>query len=220
MIKIKNLTGLYKKGATEIKALDDLTLDIAEGEFATIQGPSGSGKTTLLMTLGTMLQPATGQVLVRNHNVYALPTGQRNRFRATHIGFVFQMFHLVPYLSVFDNIMLAAVKQDGRTRARAQTLLHEFGLRHRSTHRPEQLSTGEKQRTAIARALLNDPPLILADEPTGNLDPENAGIVLDHLREIHKTGRTIVLVTHGQEAERLATQQIRLKRGKLVGQSL
>ncbi|MCP4449849.1 MAG: ABC transporter ATP-binding protein [Planctomycetes bacterium] len=216
MIKINNLTGTYRKGATEIKALDDLTLDIAEGEFATIQGPSGSGKTTLLMTLGTMLQPASGQVVVQNQNVYALSQGQRNRFRAAHIGFVFQMFHLVPYLSVFDNIMLAAVKQNTTTRARAQTLLYEFGLWHRSTHRPEQLSTGEKQRTAIARALLNDPPLILADEPTGNLDPENARIVLDHLQEIHKTGCTIVVVTHGQEIECLATQHIRLVQGRLA----
>jgi putative ABC transport system ATP-binding protein len=216
MIKINNLTGTYKKGATEIKALDDLTLGIAQGEFATIQGPSGSGKTTLLMTLGTMLQPAAGQVLISNQDVYALSTSQRNHFRAAHIGFVFQMFHLVPYLSVFDNVMLAAVTPDARARARTRTLLREFGLTHRSTHRPEQLSTGEKQRTAIARALLNDPPLILADEPTGNLDPENARIVLDHLGKVNKTGRTIVVVTHGQEAKHLANRQISLIQGKLA----
>ncbi|MCF7975456.1 MAG: ABC transporter ATP-binding protein [Phycisphaerae bacterium] len=216
MIKIKHVTGTYKKGTAEIKALDDLTLDIAEGEFAAVQGPSGSGKTTLLMILGGMLRPAAGQVTIQDQDIYALSTGRRNRFRAAQIGFVFQMFHLVPYLSVFDNVMLAAVKLDARTRSRAQRLLDEFGLGHRSTHRPEELSTGERQRTAMARALLNDPPLILADEPTGNLDPENAGLVLDHLGEIHKTGRTLVVVTHGHEAERFATQHICLRQGRLA----
>jgi putative ABC transport system ATP-binding protein len=216
MINIKNLTGIYKKGASQIKALDNLTLDIAEGEFATIQGPSGSGKTTLLMTIGTMLHPAAGQVIVNNQDVYALSTDQRNRFRAGHIGFVFQMFHLVPYLSVFENVMLAAIKQDESTRVRAGKLLDELGMSPRSTHRPEQLSTGEKQRTAIARALLNDPPLILADEPTGNLDPENARIVLNHLSDVHKAGRTIVVVTHGRETEDFATRKICLKHGKLA----
>jgi len=216
MIKIKNLTGTYQKGASTIKALDDLSLEIAEGEFATIQGPSGSGKTTLLMTLGAMLRPAAGQVIVNQQDITSLSTLQRNGFRAANIGFVFQMFHLVPYLSVYDNVMLAAIKQDAPTRARARTLLREFGLRHRSTHRPEQLSTGEKQRTAIARAVLNDPPLILADEPTGNLDPENAGIVLNHLRDVHKKGRTIVVVTHGRETDRLATRRVCLKQGKMT----
>jgi len=216
MIKIKNLTGTYQKGASTIKALDDLSLEIAEGEFATIQGPSGSGKTTLLMTLGAMLRPAAGQVIVNQQDITSLSTRQRNGFRAANIGFVFQMFHLVPYLSVYDNVMLAAIKQDAPTRARARTLLREFGLRHRSTHRPEQLSTGEKQRTAIARAVLNDPPLILADEPTGNLDPENAGIVLNHLRDVHKKGRTIVVVTHGRETDRLATRRVCLKQGKMT----
>ena len=216
MIKIKHLTGTYKKASTEIKALDDLTLDIAEGEFATIQGPSGSGKTTLLMTLGAMLRPAAGQVIVNEQDIYSLSTRQRNGFRAANIGFVFQMFHLVPFLSVYDNVMLAAIKQDPATRARARTLLHDFGLWHRSTHRPEELSTGEKQRTAIARALLNDPPLILADEPTGNLDPENARIVLDHLGDVHKTGRTIVVVTHGRDADDVATTRITLNHGKLA----
>ncbi len=216
MIKIKNLTGAYKKASTTIKAVDNLTLDIAEGEFVTIEGPSGSGKTTLLMTIGTMLQPTAGQVMVCGQDVYALSAGQRNRFRAGHIGFVFQMFHLVPYLSVFENVMLAAIKQDGPTRVCVRKLLDELGLSSRSTHRPEQLSTGEKQRTAIARALLNDPPLILADEPTGNLDPENARIVLNHLSDVHKTGRTIVVVTHGREAEDFATRQICLKHGKLA----
>lgn len=216
MIKIKNLTGTYKKGTSTVKALDDLTLDIAEGEFATIQGPSGSGKTTLLMTLGAMLRPAAGQVIVNQQDITSLSTRQRNGFRAANIGFVFQMFHLVPYLSVYDNVMLAAIKQDVPMHARARTLLHEFGLRHRSTHCPEQLSTGEKQRTAIARALLNNPPLLLADEPTGNLDPDNARIVLDHLGDAHKTGRTIVVVTHGCDADHLATTRITLNQGKLA----
>ncbi len=216
MINIQNLTSLYTKGGTEIKALDNLTLDIAEGEFATIQGASGSGKTTLLMTIGTMLQPAAGQVMVRDQDLYALSPGQRNHFRAGHIGFVFQMFHLVPYLSIFDNVMLAAIRPDLPTRDRARRLLDELGLSSRATHRPEQLSTGEKQRTAIARALLNDPPLILADEPTGNLDPENARIVLDHLKDAHNAGRTIVVVTHGHETEGIATRRICLKHGRLV----
>ncbi|MBI9016024.1 MAG: ABC transporter ATP-binding protein [Phycisphaerae bacterium] len=215
MIKIKNLTTTYNKASKKVIALDDLTLDIAQGQFAAIQGPSGCGKTTLLMTIGAMLQPSSGDVVINNENIYSLSQYNRNRFRAANIGFVFQMFHLVPYLTILDNVMLAAVKKDKSSKDRARQLLDEFGLAHRITHRPDQLSTGEKQRTAIARAILNNPPLILADEPTGNLDPENAAIVLKFLKDYHSKGHTIVVVTHGQETKNIATVKINLKDGKL-----
>jgi ABC-type lipoprotein export system ATPase subunit len=217
MLSLQDLTKTYRTGAGEVKALESVSLQIDKGEFVAVCGPSGSGKTTLLMMIAAMLRPSGGTVRFEDRDVYALTGPARARFRAETIGFVFQMFHLVPYLNVLENTLLAAgaVRRNGQ-KMRAKTLLQRLGLEHRITHRPSELSAGEKQRTAIARALLNQPKLILADEPTGNLDPENARCVLQHLRDFQKAGGTVIVATHGPAAQEFATRTIKLCEGRLA----
>jgi putative ABC transport system ATP-binding protein len=216
VFRLEDVTKAYQTRAGQVKALAGVNLHIDRGEFVVISGPSGSGKTTLLMTVAAMLRPTSGVVRVDDRDVYAMSVRQRARFRADNIGFVFQMFHLVPYLSVLDNVLLArgAVARNGQ-KTRALELLERLGLQHRLGHRPAELSAGEKQRTAVARAMLNEPKLILADEPTGNLDPENAEAVLKHLKDFQKTGGTVMLATHGPAAVEFATQTIYLRDGVL-----
>jgi len=198
-----------------VKALEGVSLQIDRGEFVVVSGPSGSGKTTLLMIVAAMLRPTRGRVCLDGRDIYQLSGTERARFRATNIGFVFQMFHLVPYLNVLENVQVAAGAIGGNSRGRAEELLRRLGLEHRLGHRPGELSAGEKQRTAIARALLNQPKLILADEPTGNLDPENADSVLKHLREFQADGGTVVMATHGPAAGGFATRTICLHDGRV-----
>jgi len=201
-----------------VKALRHIDLEIRRGEFIVIRGPSGCGKTTLLLTLGGMLRPTRGTVMVDDRDLYALPAHERNLFRAGRIGFVFQMFHLVPYLTVLENIELAGsgpAPAGGTSRGHA--LLESFGLSHRAHHLPGELSAGERQRTAIARAMYHQPTFLLADEPTGNLDPENAGEVFRHFREFHRQGGTVVVVTHGPTADPFADRVLRLREGALEG---
>ncbi len=217
MLILQNLTKTYRTRAGEVKALDGVSLQIDKGEFVAVCGPSGSGKTTLLMMVAAMLRPSGGTVRFDDCDVYEMTGPARARFRAETIGFVFQMFHLVPYLNVLENVLLAAAvvrRRDGK--AHAGELLQRLGLRHRLGHRPSELSAGEKQRTAIARALLNQPKLILADEPTGNLDPENAHCVLQHLQDFQKAGGTVIVATHGPAAQKFATRTINLREGRLV----
>ncbi len=180
-----------------------------------VRGPSGSGKTTLLMTLGAMLRPSSGRVLFDGRSVYELRPSQRSVFRSRNIGFIFQMFHLVPYLNMIENVLLAGIRVNNATNynERANRLLEELGLFPRRFHRPCQLSAGEKQRTAIARALLNGPKVLLADEPTGNLDPENAKEVLGHLRRFRADGGIVVLVTHTDHFNEPADVIVSMKRG-------
>jgi len=217
MLILQDLTKTYRTRVGEVKALDGVSLQIDKGEFVAVCGPSGSGKTTLLMMIAAMLRPSGGTVRFEDRNVYEMPGPARARFRAEKIGFVFQMFHLVPYLNVLENVLLAAAvvrTRDGK--AQAEQLLQRLGLQHRLGHRPSELSAGEKQRTAIARALLNRPKLILADEPTGNLDPENARGVLQHLQDFQKDGGTVIVATHGPAAQEFATRTINLREGRLV----
>jgi len=217
MLILQDLTKTYRTRAGEVKALDGVSLQIDQGAFAAVCGPSGSGKTTLLMMIAAMLRPSGGMVRFEDRDVYEMTGPARARFRAEKIGFVFQMFHLVPYLTVLENVLLAAAvvrKRDGR--AQAQELLQRLGLQHRLGHRPSELSAGEKQRTAIARALLNQPKLILADEPTGNLDPENARCVLRHLQDFQRDGGTVIVATHGPAAQEFATRTISLREGRLA----
>jgi ABC-type lipoprotein export system ATPase subunit len=217
MLILQDLTKTYRTRAGEVKALDGVSLQIDKGEFVAVCGPSGSGKTTLLMMIAAMLRPSNGTVRFEDRDVYELTGPARARFRAEKIGFVFQMFHLVPYLNVLENVLLAAAvirRRDGR--AQAAELLQRLGLQHRLGHRPSELSAGEKQRTAIARALLNQPKLILADEPTGNLDPENARCVLQHLQDFQKEGGTVIVATHGPAAQEFATRTINLREGRLA----
>jgi ABC-type lipoprotein export system ATPase subunit len=217
MLVLQNLAKMYRTHAVEVKALDGVSLQIEKGEYVAVCGPSGSGKTTLLMMIAAMLRPSGGTVRFEDRDVYEMTGPARARFRAEKIGFVFQMFHLVPYLNVLENVLLAAAvvrRRDGK--AQAEGLLQRLGLQHRLGHRPSELSAGEKQRTAIARALLNQPKLILADEPTGNLDPENARCVLRHLRDFQREGGTVIVATHGPAAQEFATRTINLREGRLV----
>ena len=220
MIRFDQVSVIYPGAGASVKALDAVDLSVAAGEFVVIRGPSGCGKTTLLLAAGGMLRPSRGQVAVNGQDLYQLSGAERARVRARDIGFVFQMFHLVPYLTVLENVMLpagATVVTPGVSRARE--LLDEFGLSPRVGHRPAQLSTGERQRAALARALLNKPKLVLADEPTGNLDPENSTAVFDHLRTFHRAGGTVIVVTHGSTADRYADRLVEMRSGAIVKQA-
>jgi len=215
LIVLDNVTKTYATHARQVDALAGVGLTIPAGEFVALRGPSGSGKTTLLMVIAGMLRPSAGTVKVAERDIYALGQQERARFRARHIGFVFQMFHLVPYLNISENIKLAA-RADGTDRSgEIPGLLDQLGLTGRATHKPAELSAGEKQRTAIARALLNRPQIILADEPTGNLDPENAATVMKHLANFQRGGGTVVVATHGPAADEFATRVVTLRDGRL-----
>jgi len=213
MIELKNVTKTYLSNDNKINAIDSISLSIQQGEFVVIRGASGSGKTTLLLTLGTMLKPTEGKYLFENKNVYSMNGRERNDFRAKNIGFVFQMFHLLPYLTLLENVTVPTM---GKQRNKASKMLNELGLGERINHKPYALSAGEKQRTAVARALINNPKIILADEPTGNLDPENAIEVISRFSKYHKEGGTVIIVTHGKEADQFADRVINLKNGKIV----
>ena len=217
MIRCDEVTKIFRKNGSEVTSLDRFTAEIGTGEFVAVRGPSGSGKTTLLLTLGGMQQPSAGLVQFGGRDLYALSPADRAGLRSTEIGFVFQMFHLVPYLDLLGNVLLAAPGKPGQAeRQRAAGLLDELGVSKRATHRPGELSAGERQRLAVARALLNRPRVILADEPTGNLDSENAAEVIRHLAEFHQAGGTVVLVTHGTAAETHADRILRLEQGRLL----
>jgi len=213
MIEIKNLTKSYLSDGQKVNALDNISMNIDEGEFIVIRGASGSGKTTLLLTLGAMLKPTSGSYLFNDGEVYSLSGKERNHFRGNNIGFVFQMFHLLPYLTLLENVTIPAF---GTHESEAEKMLKELGLGDRINHKPFALSAGEKQRTAVARALINDPKLILADEPTGNLDPENAAEVMKTFSQFKKNGGTVIVVTHGTEADEFADRIISLKKGKII----
>ncbi|MBT3617062.1 MAG: ABC transporter ATP-binding protein [Verrucomicrobia bacterium] len=216
MIRCDEVTKIFRKNGSEVTSLDRFTAEVAEGEFVAVRGPSGCGKTTLLLTLGGMQRPSAGSVQLGGRDLYALSPAERAGLRSSEIGFVFQMFHLVPYLDLLGNVLLACPgKPSAEVRRRAGRLLDELGLAGRASHRPGELSAGERQRLAVARALLNRPKLILADEPTGNLDPENAAEVIRHLAEFHRGGGTVVLVTHGASADTHADRTLRLDQGQL-----
>ena len=222
MICLENVVKIYRIGGNEVKALDDISLQIEKGEFVVIHGPSGSGKTTLLMTMAGMQHPSSGTVSVGQKDLYALNIRARANFRAVNIGFVFQMFHLVPYLNVVENVVLAgraAGRDSGTVQVQANQLIEQLGLAERAFHKPSELSAGEKQRTAIARALLNRPKIILADEPTGNLDPDNAAAVLEYLADFHRRGGTVIIATHGITAKQFADRIIYLQNGRIDNSS-
>ena len=212
MIAVEQLSKSYRtKRDGSLDVFRDLDFTIDEGEFVVIRGPSGCGKTTLLLTLGGMLRPSSGRITIGDTDVYTLDSRARAQFRASSIGFVFQMFHLIPYLDVIENVLLGAGSRAvSGDRPRAEQLLDRLGLSGRLSHRPSELSAGERQRTAIARAMINRPKLILADEPTGNLDPENADEVVGHLAEFKSEGGTVIMVTHGLSADRAADRIIRM----------
>jgi len=216
MVVLENVVKTYRRRQGEVKALSDINLQIEKGEFVVICGPSGSGKTTLLMTVAAMLRPTSGSVCVEQNNLYTMSIRDRAKFRAENIGFVFQMFHLVPYLNIIENVALAGgVASRDSGAVKANELLKQLGLAERAFHRPSELSAGEKQRAAIARALFNRPKIILADEPTGNLDPDNAASVIGYLSEFHHSDGTVILATHGTEAGQFADRIIHLHNGSI-----
>ena len=216
MVYLENISKIYRTRHGEVKALDEVNFQVKKGEFVLVRGPSGSGKTTLLLTIGGMLRPTEGQVIVDGSDIYAMSERERARFRAENIGFVFQMFHLVPYLNIIENVLLSAGAISNQiVQAEARELLKRLGLSGREHHKPSELSAGEKQRTAVARALLNRPKIILTDEPTGNLDPENAAEVIEYLSEFQRDGGTVIVVTHGKVADQYADRIIHLREGRI-----
>ncbi|MCO6459672.1 MAG: ABC transporter ATP-binding protein [Pirellulaceae bacterium] len=216
MIRLAGVSKVFRSARGEVRALDDVTLDVPTGQFVAVRGPSGCGKSTLLSLIGGLALPTSGEVEVAGQRISTLGPSQRAEFRATKLGFVFQMFHLLPYLNVLDNVLAGAMSGQARDcEPRARELLGRFGLEPRLTHRPGQLSAGERQRVAMARALLNRPPLLLADEPTGNLDPDSAEALLDLLGEFHRDGGTILLVTHDDRAAARAERTVALAAGRL-----
>ena len=215
-IEFENVTKIYAGPGGEVRALDGVTFSVRQGEFVVVHGPSGSGKSNLLLTAGCMIHPTEGRMLIHGTDVYAMTERERARFRAENIGFVFQMFHLVPYLNIIDNVLLAAGTESRRARrTKALDFLKRFSLSDRALHRPSELSTGERQRTAIARALLNEPRILVADEPTGNLDPDNSAVVMGYLSEFHSNGGTVVVVTHERSAAAHADRVVNLERGRI-----
>ncbi|GAA3600326.1 ABC transporter ATP-binding protein [Gibbsiella greigii] len=202
----------------QVTALDDINLHIQRGEFVAIMGASGSGKTTLMNILTCLDTATSGQVFLDGTDAATLDEEGRRRFRAEKIGLVFQQFHLIPYLNALENVMLAQHYHSVTDEAAAKAVLAQVGLEHRMTHLPSQLSGGEQQRVCIARALVNEPPVIFADEPTGNLDEENEQRVLDVLKALHRQGRTIVMVTHNPALGEFADRIIRLQHGKYLSE--
>ncbi|HEY2119506.1 MAG TPA: ATP-binding cassette domain-containing protein [Candidatus Acidoferrum sp.] len=211
-VKIDSLVKEYGS----LRALDGINLNIEAGEWVALMGPSGSGKTTLINILGGLDTLTSGHVIVDNVDLADLKENDLVRYRAEKIGFVFQQFHLVPYLSALENVMLAQYFHSVTDEAQAAEVLTRVGLGSRLTHLPSQLSGGEQQRVAIARALINQPKLILADEPTGNLDEANEEIVIALFRELHSAGHTILMVTHDPDIAQQADRRIELVHGHLA----
>ncbi|HTD88976.1 MAG TPA: ABC transporter ATP-binding protein, partial [Candidatus Binatia bacterium] len=206
MIKLNNVSRLYPARAEAgevIRALDSVSLHVESGEWLAIMGPSGSGKSTLVNLIGCLDRPTSGEIWLEGENVANISNADLNRVRAEKVGFIFQQFHLIPYLTAVENVMLAQYFHSMTDEQEAREALERVGLKGRADHLPAHLSGGEQQRVCIARALINDSKIVLADEPTGNLDAVNEEIVLRLLRQLHQQGRTIVMVTHDPVVARL-----------------
>ena len=215
-----NLVKKYGKGETAVSAVDGISFNIKEGEFVGIMGESGAGKSTILGMLGAMNAPTFGRLMVDGIDIYQLSQEQRADFRREFLGFIFQSFHLVPYLTVIENIMLplAVVKVNKRKkREMAEEAMNQVGLSGKGHRLPGQISGGEKERVAIARSIVNEPPVLLADEPTGNLDTQTTRGIMELLGRLNQGGMTIVMVTHSPDCAGYAQRIIKVSDGKLVG---
>jgi putative ABC transport system ATP-binding protein len=222
MFQLQDVTKRYSHRGGEVVALSPTTLQISRGEFVAVVGPSGSGKTTLLSMLGGMLAPTSGQVWLDGQSVYDATPSQRAQIRLRKIGFVFQTFNLVPYLSALENVQvprMLARSRSAEDQRRIPALLARVGLQERMHHKPSELSVGQQQRVALARTLANDPAVILADEPTGNLDPQTREQVLDFLAELCGEGRTVIMVTHDPVAAGRAKRKLQLTDGAVTSDS-
>lgn len=217
MLTLNQISKSYFKPGQTVEALAEVSISVQGGEFLAIQGHSGSGKTTLLLSAGGLLRPDSGEVILADQNIYQLDEEARAKFRAQNIGFVFQQYHLVPYLTVFENVFIPNLAIPVKNaRERGQALIRQFGLTARINHLPAELSAGEKQRTALARALFHQPKLLFADEITGNLDQKNTDIVLEYLQEFTQNGGAVVLVTHDSKAALAARRTLILEKGRVI----
>jgi putative ABC transport system ATP-binding protein len=219
MVEIRGLTKVYQQGEVEVAALRGVDLDIAKGEFVAIVGPSGSGKSTLFNILGGLTPPSAGTVRLANQDLLALTEAQRTNLRKRTVGFVFQKYNLLPTLTAKENIEIARyiAGANGETDTQFQEAIKLLGLAGRLNHKPRAMSGGEQQRVAIARAIVNHPALLLADEPTGNLDTENSTLVLDLLRDLNRRlHQTIVMITHNPEAAAFADRIVHMRDGRIV----
>jgi len=215
VIELLGVSRVYPSRSGVVYALNDASFTIGAGEWVAITGPSGSGKSTLVNLLGCLDTPTAGKLRIDSTEVHTMSGGDLDRFRSDKVGFIFQQFHLIPYLSALENVMLAQYFHSMTHENDARAALERVGLGHRADHLPSELSGGEQQRVCIARALINDPPILLADEPTGNLDAANQRIVAEILAELHSNGHTIVMVTHDPEMAALAQRKIALSHGKV-----
>jgi ABC-type lipoprotein export system ATPase subunit len=215
MIEIERLTRTFRKAGRRINAVDGVSWRAERGTFSVVYGRSGSGKSTLLMMLGGMLTPTEGRITVAGRDLYGLPRRRRNAYRRGSVGFIFQKFLLLPYFTVYDNIALPlALNRTAAAREKILAIAGELELLDRIDHYPAELSVGQQQRVAMARALVKDPELILADEPTGNLDGENAEVILRNLRAAADAGKTVVAATHDARLLGGAQQKLRLEEGR------
>ena len=216
VVRAQDLVKIYKRGTDEIRAVDNVSFEIQAGEFVAIVGPSGAGKSTLLQLIGCMDTPTSGRLELDGQNTANLSDGVLTKLRRERIGFVFQHFGLLPTMTVAENVSVPAMFAKRDVRARVDELLRKMGIEGRRDHRPPQLSGGEMQRTAIARALINSPSLLLADEPTGNLDSATSDTIIELLQTLNAGGLTIVVVTHNDTLANAAKRRIDFRDGKIV----
>ena len=224
VVKAENISKIFDMGKVQVKALDSISIDIKQGEYVAIMGPSGSGKTTLLNVLSALLRPTYGEIYINGEAISKMDDNQLARIRGKTIGFVFQVFNLIPRMTALENVMLP-LWFEGIEPAKRETIakkvLTDVGLEDRMSHRPNEMSGGQRQRVAIARALANNPDIIVADEPTGNLDSKSGAQVLEIIDDLNKKqGKTVLMVTHEREIGKLAERIINLKDGKLVNNEI
>jgi len=218
LIAIKNLSKTYEGGEEKVRALVDVGLHIERGEFISVMGPSGSGKSTLLTILGGLNHPTAGEVVVDDIPIYQLPLERLADFRREYLGFIFQSFQLIPYLTVIENVMLPLSITERSNREQinmAEEILDRTGLKKKEKRLPDQLSGGEQERVAIARALVNSPPILLADEPTGNLDTRTGKEIMELFKSLNVEGQTIIMVTHNPENAAFSSRTISLRDGRV-----
>lgn len=216
LLELKNISKIYG----DLKALDNVNLKVEKGEWVAIMGPSGSGKSTMMNIISCMDKPSLGQVLLDGKDISKESGKNLTEIRRDKIGLIFQQFHLINYLSAVENVMVAQYYHSMPDEKEALAALERVGLKDRAKHLPSQLSGGEQQRVCIARALINSPEIVLADEPTGNLDENNENIVLDIFRQLHKEDTTLIVVTHDPEVGEVAQRTVRLEHGKIVSDTL
>ena len=218
VVSCQNVSKTFTTNSKSVLALSDVSIDLHAGELIAIRGKSGCGKSTLMLTLGGLQKPDSGSVEIDGRSLYGLTADERAKFRGEHIGYVFQQFHLIPYLTVLENVLAARLGVSNQSDASVvgKELVERVGLSHRLEHKPDQLSIGECQRVAIARALMNQPKVILADEPTGNLDGENAETVLQSLRQIANDGTAVAVVTHDPQCDTVADRVVMMADHRIV----